>query len=213
MGTSKDKWFKQAKNYLTTRGITEEQIFKHKIGFSLMGRYAYRVIFPVREEKKLVGFVSRSFINKEPRYLNSSGLKSLYNRASTGKTPIVVGSEGVFKALKIERVVHGLKDSNVNSIAFLGHGLTDRQEDMLDGTKELVLWPDPDSVGIEGMIKIAQKMHDRMLVTFPYPMPTKQADEMEDWEVVNALMQRKPYTNALGMQYQHQMVMQKRLGI
>ncbi len=207
-GKSKDHWFKKAKRYLTDRGITNEQIEEHAIGFSLVGRYSHRIIFPVFENRDLVGIVSRSFVGAEPRYLNTVGMKSLYKAAYTGKNPIVVASEGVFKCLKIERVI-----KNAQSVALLGHGLTDRQENLLGEPKELVVWPDPDIVGIkEGLIPLARRLQERMKVTVPYPMPRDQADEMGDEEVKELYLNRKPFNEGIGQMYLHQVIMKKRLG-
>jgi len=143
-----------ARNYLLKRGITMEQIRKKKIGVSYFGNYAYRIIFPVWEEKKLRGIVARDFTGtQKPRYLNSHGDKYLYNFRTA---PEVVLSEGVFKCLRLERVV----GDRVVSAALLGHDITETQLGQLVTGKcrKVILWPDPDSVGRRGIVAVAEKI-------------------------------------------------------
>ena len=62
-----------AYNYLYNRGITDEQIKKHKIGFCLDGIYQNRVVIPsYDEDKKLNYFVTRAISKrvKKYKYLN-----------------------------------------------------------------------------------------------------------------------------------------------
>jgi DNA primase len=125
-----------------------------------MGRYAYRIVFPVWYQKHLIGLIGRDFTgHQEPRYLNSKGEKGLYNYASCER---VILSEGVFKALRIERLETGL-----GSMALLGRSITDFQITQLkkSGCKEIVLWPDPDKPGRKGVVDIAERLTQEGFLT------------------------------------------------
>lgn len=159
---------KIAIRYLRSRGITPEQVVAKRIGISLIGRFAYRIIFPVRDGKQLKGIVARDFTNQqEPRYLNSIGDKGLYNcNCAPVKTAIL--SEGVFKALRIERLNTGFA-----SMALLGRDITDFQIEQLRKRecREVILWPDPDRPGRQGAVKIGQKLQENgLLVGVVWPV-------------------------------------------
>jgi hypothetical protein len=128
----------QALAYVRKRGVTPEQIRHHKIGVSYVGRYAYRVIFPLYVEGKLCGINARDFTgHQEPKYLLSKGEKHLYN--FNPKAHTVILSEGVIKALKIEQVTPAC------SASLLGHDLTDTQFRQLKASacRHAILYPDP----------------------------------------------------------------------
>lgn len=146
-----------ARRYLLNRGITADQIRQYRIGVSFMGRYRYRVIFPVLRDKKLTGFVARDFTGtREPKYLNSLGAKSLYTPPRFEPVPIVVISEGVFKALRIAQIL----PRDAMSLASLGRVLTDGQIEQLQELRpeRIVLWPDPDRAGRSGVIDSAERL-------------------------------------------------------
>ena len=167
-----DRWTRKARRYIRKRGITDEQIKSRQIGVSLVGQYSYRIIFPVVYKKKLLGLVTRDFTDKqEPKYLNSQGMKAIYNVPSKKRGSIIL-SEGIVKALWIERTL------KVPSGAFLGSSITREQIRMLKGFTDVVLWPDPDIAGLKGIIKIAQVLKDKFKVWLVYPLPEYQADEM-----------------------------------
>lgn len=185
---SLDSLEREAWDYLLTeRKITKEQIRGNRIGVTFLGRYAYRIVFPVYEEKQLHGFVTRALRKSmKPRYLNSTGEKSLYNLAGARTTTILV--EGIFKALRIERM---LQQANVDVgvCALLGHDITDLQIEQLkkQNVKEAVLWPDPDRVGGWGMMQVADKLMEAK-VDLQIVSCKKPADEValpvlrESWE-------------------------------
>ena len=62
---------REALNYLKSRGISEEQIEKYKIGYTVKGDYAYRIIIPSYDrEDNLNYFIARSWANKKMKYKN-----------------------------------------------------------------------------------------------------------------------------------------------
>jgi Toprim domain-containing protein len=162
-----------AKQYILKRGITEEQIKENKIGVSYTGRYAYRIIFPIYVDKKLQGINARTFMDRAPKYLMSRGEKYIYRFDPNAVTCIF--SEGVIKALRIDRV------TEFGSSALLGHDLTSKQLEQIQNSscKHVILYPDPDKVGKQGVIKIADKLKEnckvKISVVWPIPGP---ADEI-----------------------------------
>ncbi len=61
----------RARNYLRRRGVTEQHILTHKIGFATWGRYRDRVILPSFDaEGRLNFYTGRSFIGEPYKYLN-----------------------------------------------------------------------------------------------------------------------------------------------
>jgi hypothetical protein len=204
-GRQTDYWAKVAKDYITERGVTEKQIREHKIGVSFVGRYNYRIIFPVYYEGSLKGIVARSFTAKEPRYLNSHGAKAIYGLQDKRMyRPILVISEGILKSLAIERAL-----PDVLSVSLLGHTMTDQQADMLlknHSWKEICLWPDPDMAGIRGFIQIAEQLSLRHKVTIPWPPPKQQADELFSGEIKLAFRDRQPFNQKLILAWQYKPV-------
>jgi DNA primase len=171
-------------HYLRKRGITTQQIARKRIGISLMGKFAYRAIFPVWFQKELKGIVGRDFTGQqEPKYLNSRGEKGLYN---WGIAERVLLSEGVFKALRIERLETGFR-----SMATLGRSITDFQIEQLKaaGCKEVVVWPDPDRPGRQGVVDIANKLTEEGFIT-GVVWPIYQAADEEPLETMRSTWQR-----------------------
>jgi len=224
--TSKDG--RDAKRYLMSRGITEKQIISKNIGFCITGRYRYRIVFPVYspvdnleswgKKRRLVGIVARSFVGKEPRYLNSTGEKAVYNLphesvryeycVHRGIRQILVISEGILKCLAIERAL-----PTVHSVALFGHSMTERQEELIipDRWNEIVLFPDPDMQGTKGFQKIAERLSLKagfgegyMNLSVVWPPPDRQADDMGQEEIKTCYTNRRPYTSRLALLWKRQ---------
>ena len=118
------------------RRITKQQILDKGIGVSYQGRYAYRVVIPVRDAaKELRGFVARSFVGATPKYLNSPGEKYLFNVNPMAERVIL--AEGIFKALRLEQAF-----PEWQCCALLGHDLTPTQEAQLRDSRvrQFLLW-------------------------------------------------------------------------
>lgn len=148
-----DELDRTALQYLLDRGISPQQINRNRIGVSYIGPLAYRVIFPVYDARVLVGIVARDFTGRgKPKYLNSIGKKRLYN--FNPLNPNLVLSEGVFKALRIERVTEAC------SAALLGRDLTDDQLEQVKNSacRRVVIYYDPDVAGRRGAISVAEKL-------------------------------------------------------
>lgn len=167
---------REALAYLRRRRISQHQIAKYRIGVSLCGRYALRVVFPVIFEKRLRGYVARDYTGRsQPKYLNSVGEKYLFGCPAKCETLWL--SEGVFKSLRIERAL------GVASAAMLGHDITDLQIEQIraTGCKHVCIWSDPDAVGIRGTVKSAWKLRNELEldVRVLSPIGVSPADELE----------------------------------
>jgi hypothetical protein len=189
----------QARRYVKKRGISLRQLHEHEIGATVADDlYRYRVIFPIRRDKRLVGLVARDWTGtKDKKFINSSGNKSVYN-ADPAKygTKMVVVSEGVVKALAIERAF----TYKVCSAALLGNRMSSEQEPQLAEFEEVVLFPDPDKAGMDGFLSVAAKLETVVKkVSMAWPWPKQQADDMEAEEILEAVKNRKEVTPLLRM--------------
>jgi Toprim-like len=189
--------FAQAEKYLKRRGVTKEQIEEKEIGVSFVGKYAYRIIFPIYCYGELMGVVARDFTGKQtPPYLNTSGMKSLYNCPDKKRKSIVL-CEGVFDCLAIERTV--LKQGNCDVAAVLGRSLTDRQEEQLEDYRDIYLWPDADLVGIKGFIGIAKQLREHRVFIVPPFGYGKDAAEMDPSDRAYIWATRTRFTESMEM--------------
>jgi DNA primase len=89
----------EAMNYLKSRGITDEMIKKYKIGYTVTGDFAYRIIVPsFNKEGTLNYFVARAWVPKKMKYKNPSVPKDeiIFNESRIDWTKDVYLCEGVF---------------------------------------------------------------------------------------------------------------------
>lgn len=160
---SDSRWNRVAYEYLMRRGVSDAQIQAKKIGYSLVGKFRYRVILPVYEGEALVGLVGRVFVrDMEPPYLNSIGEKTLYNLPTTHRNKLAILLEGAFDALAVERQIgqEYFTDDKLkpDALAVLGHDLTDRQLELLEPYETIILWMDPDVAGVKGLLRTAPQL-------------------------------------------------------
>ena len=99
--------YRQAKSYITKRGITEEDILKYNIGYCEGGKYRNSIIIPSYDEKGRINyFISRSFEKDPGRKYNAPscnknnliGLEYFIN----WRVPVVL-CEGIFDAIALKR--------------------------------------------------------------------------------------------------------------
>lgn len=167
-----DHWQKAAYRYVRSRGVSERQIRDKKVGYSLVGDMAYRVIFPVYVRGHLKGLVGRDFTGKqEIPYKNSVGGKCLYN-VQDHPSKTVCLFEGVFDTLVAEKPARKL-DIDVNGL--LGHDLADDQLELLESYRTIILWLDPDAAGLKGLMNIPKKIPKDKIVKAVLPLGFKHA--------------------------------------
>jgi len=65
----------EAYKYLQSRGITDEMIDRYKIGYTVSGEFAYRVIIPSYDKEGILNyFVGRAWVNKKMKYKNPASV-------------------------------------------------------------------------------------------------------------------------------------------
>ena len=102
----------EAYKYLQSRGITDEIIKKYKIGYTVTGDFAYRIIVPsFNKEGVLNYFVARSWVKSRLKYKNPTAEKDqiIFNEGLIDWNKDVYLVEGAFDGFFLE-----------NSIAMLG---------------------------------------------------------------------------------------------
>lgn len=97
----------EAKNYLHSRGITEKDILKWKMGYCNKGEYKNRIIIPsFNENGDLNYFIARNYGKEWPTYKNPDVSKDIvFNELYVDFKNDLVLVEGVFDAVKAENAV------------------------------------------------------------------------------------------------------------
>jgi len=116
---------KGALNYLINRGLTKRDIDEYEIGFCNEGRYAHRLIFPIKINNRVTGFVARTIIDDKPKYLYPNSMKKSNQLFNIGydTADFYVLVEGIFDAIRVGK----------RGIAILGSYLSQGQLDLLLG--------------------------------------------------------------------------------
>lgn len=138
------------KRYLYSRGVTDYDILKYKIGYCTKGEYKDRIIFPSYTRHGTLNFyVGKSIDKKTGTYSNPDTGKDLifYENMINWKKPVVI-CEGVFDAIAIKR----------NAIPLLGKYIGDQLKTRLieEETPEVYIALDA------GETKTAEKHHKEL---------------------------------------------------
>ena len=107
----------EAYKYLQSRGITDEIIKKYKIGYTVTGDFAYRIIVPsFNKEGVLNYFVARAWVKSRLKYKNPTAEKDqiIFNENLIDWDKDIHVCEGAFDAFFLE-----------NSIVMLGKKMSD----------------------------------------------------------------------------------------
>jgi DNA primase len=140
--------------YLAQREVSPGDVLRHRMGFALHGRYAYRILIPVYSEGTMWTFAARTILpDVEPRVLYAEGShpsRALFNIDNV-TTPDVFLVEGVFDALRLRS----------NAVASLGTNLSAHQRDLLrrKGVKTIIILWDGDPPGRAGAARVAEQLH------------------------------------------------------
>lgn len=95
----------EAYNYLKQRGITDEIIEKYKIGYTVKGNFAYRIIVPSYDtEGRLNYFVARAWVPKKMKYKNPTAQKDeiIFNEGVIDWSKDIFLCEGVFDSFFLD---------------------------------------------------------------------------------------------------------------
>ena len=103
---------REAMNYLTSRGITNEIIERFGVGYTVKGDFAFRIVVPsYNKEGQLNYFVARAWANKKMKYKNPAVPKDeiIFNESLINWEKDVYLVEGAFDSFFLD-----------NSIVMLG---------------------------------------------------------------------------------------------
>lgn len=185
----------KARKYLRSRGVSTLQLVKHRIGFAAAGEMAWRILFPVIDSDGVVhGVVGRDFSgNQSPKYLNTRGMKLLWNAHRTARTVVVV--EGVMDALRVEKALLQMRDAI--AVARLGSTITSNQLDQLKMFEQIVVIPDWDRAGVVGAIELCGRCAARgssVAISIPAAMTGTDPGEMSENEIVEHIKDAVPWS-------------------
>jgi len=144
-----ESWYKPALKYLYNRGVTNEQILKYELGYSIRGRLKHRIIVPIYTCGRLVTYVARIYLPGEPRYKmaksDEPGVDSKVaifgEKFFDTKINIVTIAEGSFSMLALDRA------GAPNPCAILGSNLTPEKSMILSQFDNIIIASDPDAAG------------------------------------------------------------------
>jgi len=90
-----------ARNYLKSRGITDQQILKWKIGYCFSGEYRNRIVVPsFNDDGNVSYFVARSYNGDTYKYKNPRASKNIvFNELYVNWNEDLILVEGVFDAI------------------------------------------------------------------------------------------------------------------
>ena len=190
-----DEFGIQARGYLEKRGVSTLQLVKHRIGFAVFGTLAWRVLFPVLDHKnRVVGCVGRDFTGRQkPKYLNTQGIKLLWNAHREASTAIVV--EGVLDALHVESALLQVRDTV--AVARLGSTVTPLQLKQLSKYDKVIVIPDWDLAGVHGGAKTCQIFAEHRLSTYiavPEAMTGEDPGDMEAGRILDVIGSAIPWS-------------------
>lgn len=163
LGYSLDDWH-AAQNYLGSRGfsaqeLTQAGVLTERDDGSRYDRFRGRLMFPIRDGRgQICGFGARTLSGDEPKYLNSPQT-SLFDKSATlyaldkARAAIRQSNQAVIVEGYMDAIVaHQAGFANV--VASMGTALTETQFRQLTRlTKKLVLALDPDTAGLQSMLR------------------------------------------------------------
>jgi hypothetical protein len=147
-------WPTPFKRFAAKRGLTNEQIERWSVGYATEGSLAYRLVFPIHNDKgEMWSYSARSIVEARAKYLTATKDEHADHGAvfgalhwpPVGEREVLYVAEGVLNALAIERVVG--TDPRIGVAALDGSQLLDGQALALGTFERVVLVSDPDLAG------------------------------------------------------------------
>lgn len=188
-----------AKEYCTSRGITDEMISKYGILYSVSDflyndriiYYKNRIFFPIySRDGSICGFQGRAMGESKAKYLTAPWMNKsevLYGCHEYPDNPHhLILCEGVMDKL-------GWAKIGANSVASFGKSVSDRQIEILKEINPTTLYLAFDSDAIEYSYDFCEKHGHRFNIKIVL-MPDKDADEMTCDELANALVNAREYS-------------------
>ncbi len=176
-----DRWPDPPRQYLEGRGVTAEQVSRWHVGYSLDGRLAGRVVFPIRGRGgRLASYAARTFCDQETRYLAPGERERpdlavfwgehLWPPEEERSTLILL--EGVMNGLAVERVLQASGWRGWWLGALQGSGLDPHKSLKLRAWRRVVVATDPDRAGDDAgrMLEAARRFSASRVERFEYPL-------------------------------------------
>ena len=174
--------------YLEQRGIQGQTAAWFGVGYyGGSGFLRGRMVFPIHDERgELVAYAGRTMDGREPRYLFPPGFgksqvvfnlqRAVEAAARQGGVGIVV--EGFFDCLKVHQAGYG------NVVALMGASISDRQSELLDTFRELVVMLDGDETGRRASRVLAARWPAASMAWVP---AGRQPDQLSSEEIERIL--------------------------
>lgn len=130
-----------------------------------------RIVFPILESEKLIGFQGRSIYNNSYRYMNikfDENSNFIYKQKNINKSEIIFITEGVFDCLMLK-----------NSIAMLGSNLTENVLNEYKGCKVIFIY-DNEKRNFQIIQKYKKIIEKNGIGLFVWPYNVKYKD-VNEW--------------------------------
>ena len=191
--------------YLKSRGFLVNDFYQYEVGLTFNNKkYDNYVIFPIREDGIVKGYVGRSVFDKNEcesmnilRYNNSkktnfSNLLYGYNEI-TKKTKIVIIVEGIFDKIKVDRVLNLNSQDDIKCICSFGNKISSSQILKLKCTNivEVILFYDLDA--INEMKGNALKIQKHFNLSISCIVDGKDPDESSSNMIFSALQNNQDF--------------------
>jgi hypothetical protein len=198
------RWNSVAREYAESRGLSAWQVERWGIGYSLMGRLAGRIVFPIVDScGRLANYAARTFVGGEVRYLAASerehpDLAAMLGErywppvAERGRATVVV-FEGALSGMAIERAL-ARAGRRAHIAGLQGSAEVDRsprRAERLAGFGRWVSACDPDAAGEKASFALASALRRTDGMRLRYPSERDAADTPID-ELAAALAECLP---------------------
>jgi DNA primase len=186
------------KKYLYSRGMSENDLLKFKVGYSLSFEFRQKAIFPSLNEDLEINFYLTRIVNDEitkySKYKNCDASKKdiIFNEYLIDWNKPVVIVEGIFDAVK----------AGDNAIPILGSWIDNSYElfkKIIKNNTPVILGLDPDAKNKE--IKIAQYFYENGIDVKITDNHEKDLGDMTKEEVKIILNDAKSFDNIRRMRY------------
>lgn len=143
-------WVSPARAYAERRGLTEAQVERWGLGYSVDGRLAGRIVLPWRDARgQLTGYTARTYLANPKKYLepdaeegaDRSAVYGEQHWSPAGERSTVVVTEGGLDGLAVERAAAMPFGAVCGSVLLPGHVAR------LSTWQEVVIASDPDKAG------------------------------------------------------------------
>ena len=175
-----------ARKYLYDRGITDNDILKHNIGYCIAGEFSDRIIIPSYDQNNQLNFyVARSFNRSYAKYKNPEASKDIivFENLINWNQPIII-CEGVFDAMAIRR----------NAIPILGKNISKSllKKIVTSKVKEIYIALDRDA--LKKAVKFCEQFISMGKKVYLVDMDEKDPSEMGFENFTNLIQNTYPLT-------------------